>query len=117
MWRNNLGNRLIIRIEISHKKNRPKTIRGGIRKVRNKRKVFLILLSLAACYSPATQGRSTIAAGDLRFPVRDGMERVIPRYGHQAKKNQKNLQTKEKKLKKLTTDCRVYQANRDISIS
>lgn len=29
--------------------------------------------------------RSTIAAGDFRFPVRDGMERGIPRYGHQAK--------------------------------
>ena len=32
--------------------------------------------------------RSTIAAGDLRFPVRDGMEREIPRHGHQAKQDQ-----------------------------
>ena len=29
--------------------------------------------------------RSTIAAGDFRFPVRDGMERLIHRYDHQIK--------------------------------
>ena len=29
--------------------------------------------------------RSTIAAGDFRFPVRDGMERIIPRHNRRAK--------------------------------
>ena len=28
--------------------------------------------------------RSTIAARAFRFPVRDGVERLIPRYDHQA---------------------------------
>ena len=31
---------------------------------------------------------SIITAEDFRFPVRDGMERFIPRYDHQAKQNQ-----------------------------
>ena len=30
---------------------------------------------------------SIITAEDFRFPVRDGMERFIPRYDHQAKQN------------------------------
>lgn len=30
---------------------------------------------------------STIAAEDFRFPVRDGVERLIPRHGHQTKQD------------------------------
>ena len=36
---------------------------------------------------------SIITAEDFRFPVRDGMERFIPRYDHQAKQNQFDFQT------------------------
>ena len=32
--------------------------------------------------------RSIITAEDFRFPVRDGLERFLPRYDHQAKQNQ-----------------------------
>ena len=69
---------------------------------------------------------SIITAEDFRFPVRDGMERFLPRYDHQAKQNQfakpldsilyftfssQNLQA----LRSLRLIV-VYQADRAISI-
>ena len=67
---------------------------------------------------------SIITAEDFRFPVRDGMERFIPRYDHQAKQNQFDFQTiqvffLDPKISKLSRSLRlivVYQADRAISI-
>ena len=60
---------------------------------------------------------SIITAEDFRFPVRDGMERFIPRYDHQAKQNQFDFETTLNLSSFRSLRLIVeYQADRAISI-